>query len=516
MNVHEIFREMTMRICGNLSIDQALADGFGFLSKVMPLNVWALSAIENGLEGLRVVALASDHGPLSVGETVVIPLSRESRDFLNSTRPGKAYVYNRNDEVPPTMQTAGWYGIDRDFSAACMRLVIRGDVVGSTMLTAWGHERFTEEHARILESLNEPLSIALVNALRYQEVLRLRDLLAEDRKALQADMMHLTGERVVGAGGGLKEVMQMVHQVAGLNSPVLLLGDTGVGKEVFANEIHRLSRRCEGPLIKVNCGAIPETLMDSELFGHERGAFTGALGRKRGRFERAHNGTLFLDEVGELPPAAQMRFLRVLQHMEIERVGGVTPVPVNVRVIGATHRDLERMVRAGRFREDLWYRLNIFPIRIPALAEHREDIPALTRYLLRKKASEMNLGKVPELGPGAMGRLMAYDWPGNVRELENLVERAVILHAEGPLDFPDLGRRGRDYPRVSASNGKDPVLTLDEAAGRHIRHVLHLSGGRIEGKGGAAELLGIQPNTLRARMKKLGILFGRKAGGSQV
>ena len=239
--------------------------------------------------------------------------------------------------------------------------------------------------------LNEPFAIAFSNTLKHQEVLRLKDLLADDNRYLHRELLHLSGEEIVGADFGLKRVIEMVRQVAPLNSPVLLLGETGVGKDVIANAIHYSSPRKDGPLVKVNCGAIPETLLDSELFGHEKGAFTGAISQKRGRFERANQGTIFLDEIGELPSPAQVRMLRVLQYKEIERVGGTNPIPVDIRLIAATNRNLEEMVKTKQFREDLWFRLNVFPIHIPPLRERKEDIPALVRHFVKRKSRELKL-----------------------------------------------------------------------------------------------------------------------------
>ncbi len=511
VNINELFREITVRVCGNFMLTEALCNCLAYIQPIIPVNVWAMSVVEMELAAIRVMAVATDRGPMPVNETTLIPLSRESRDFILSKQPGKAYIFNRGREAVATVQTSAWFGVDQEFSTMNMKLAVRGEVIGSTMMAGAGYDRFTEEHARILESLNEPLAIALSNARRYHEVVRLRDTIMEDNKALQADLLGISGGTMIGAGGGLKPVTQMIEQVAPLDSPVLLLGETGVGKEIVANEIHRMSRRREGPFIKLNCGAIPESLIDSELFGHEKGAFTGAVGQKRGRFERAHKGTLFLDEIAELPMGAQIRFLRVLQHMEIERVGGSRPVPVDVRIIAATHRDLELMVRDGRFREDLWYRLHVFPIVIPPLRDHRQDIPALTDHFLKVKAREMNLPSVPSLGPGAMDQLMAYDWPGNVRKLQNVIERALILHRGEPLEFPELGVFSLQESRPMPAHKDGPLATLDQVVGEHIRHVLEVTKGRIEGRGGAAEILGVQHNTLRARLKKLGIPFGHKA-----
>ncbi len=326
---------------------------------------------------------------------------------------------------------------------------------------------------------------------------------------LQNRLREIAGEEIVGAEFGLKEVMKSVGQVAHLDSPVLLYGETGVGKEVIANAVHYSSPRRSGPFIKVNCGAIPETLIDSELFGHEKGAFTGAIAQKRGRFERADRGTIFLDEVGELPPQVQVRLLNVLQNREIERVGGTGTIPVDIRIISATHRTLEEMVSKGQFREDLWFRLNVFPIIIPPLRHRKEDIPALVHHFIEKKGMELKIGNTPMLVPGSLERLRAYDWPGNVRELQNIVERAMIQSRDGVLRFDTLVAPHYEADREASSEGGGDVFTLDELNTLHIRKTLNIAHGKINGPGGAAELLGIHPNTLRKRMDKLKIPYKR-------
>jgi transcriptional regulator with GAF, ATPase, and Fis domain len=250
--------------------------------------------------------------------------------------------------------------------------------------------------------------------------------------------------------------------------------------------------------------------LDSELFGHEKGAFTGALTQKRGRFERADKGTIFLDEIGELPPQAQVRLLRVLQHREIERVGGTKPIPVDTRVIAATHRNLQEMVKSGQFREDLWFRLNVFPITIPPLRDHPEDIPALVDYFLRKKSQELRITRQITVAPDVMAQLQTYQWPGNVRELQNIIERALIRDTDGCLRFDDLIRPLQSSDDRLLAETDQQILPLDEVNARYIRQVLERTHGKINGPGGAAELLDIHPNTLRKRLAKLGIPYRRK------
>jgi PAS domain S-box-containing protein len=329
----------------------------------------------------------------------------------------------------------------------------------------------------------------------------------ENNRFLQRELHRLSGDKIIGAEFGLKDVMEKANIASSVESPVLLLGETGVGKDVIANYIHYVSSRHKESFITVNCGAIPGELIDSELFGHEKGAFTGALSQKRGRFERADKGTIFLDEIGEQPLPAQVRLLRVLQDKEIERVGGVKTIPLNIRIIAATNRNLEEMVKNKTFREDLWFRLNVFPLLIPPLRLRIEDIPALAQHFIERKTKELKLGDTPDLAAGAIDTLMAYHWPGNVRELENVIERAMILHMGNPLRFDDLGLSSVEPVNATAGALKDETLELDALVKRHIQRVLKLTGGKIHGPGGAGEVLRVNPDTLRYRMKKLGIPF---------
>ncbi len=402
-----------------------------------------------------------------------------------------------------------WYGWP-DSSALVSRLIVDREFVGSLIARAPGTDRYSQEHLRYWSLVNEPAAVALANSRTHLDLLHLKELLADDNRYLREELQRDFGEDIVGAEFGLRAVMEQVVKVAPLSSPVLLTGETGTGKELIANAIHRLSPRRAGPMIKVNCGAIPEPLVDSDLFGHEKGAFTGAVAQKRGRFERAHGGTIFLDEVGELPPPAQVRLLRVLQEGEFERVGGGHPIKADIRVISATHRHLEELVAAGGFREDLYYRLGVFPIHIPPLRERKADIPALVEHFMQKKAREMGLRFIPTLAAGAVDRLMDYEWPGNVRELSNVVERALILCEGKPLAFWELRRRGSTPPAAAAPDPGAGDLRLAEVEARHIARVLRLAQGRVEGKNGAAALLGLHPGTLRHRMRKLAIPFGRR------
>jgi len=310
---------------------------------------------------------------------------------------------------------------------------------------------------------------------------------------------------VVGADAGLREVMRQVEQVARTDAPVLLLGETGSGKDVVARSIHKRSQRAAGPILRVNCGAIAPELVDSELFGHERGSFTGAAAQRRGWFERADGGTLFLDEIGELPLAAQVRLLRVLQDGTFERVGGHEELRTNTRVIAATHRDLAAMVRAGRFREDLWYRIHVIAIRLPPLRQRRADIAALAAHFAERAGRRLGAHQLT-VRPADLALLQGYDWPGNVRELAAVIDRAAILGGGVRLE---IARALGGSEPASAPEEVDAFPTLDAAMREHIERALVRSRGKIEGATGAAKLLGLHANTLRSRMEKLGVQWER-------
>jgi formate hydrogenlyase transcriptional activator len=311
----------------------------------------------------------------------------------------------------------------------------------------------------------------------------------------------LANRAIVGASDVLKYVMYRVEQVASTSATVLLLGDTGTGKELVARAIHNESPRRHKKFVVVNCGALPPTLIESELFGRERGAFTGAHNAQAGRFELADGGTIFLDEIGELPLELQPKLLRVLQEGQIERLGGARTVRTDVRVIAATNRNLVDDVRSGKFRQDLFYRLNVFPITLPALRERREDLPALLHHFCERLGRE--LGRpIEHIAPGSLQALERYDWPGNIRELENVIQQAVILSRNGVLDLSDFAGVAihRDMQPVS----QEP-LALTDVQRAHIQRVLQSTHWRIEGASGAARILGLCPSTLRTRMRKLGI-----------
>ncbi|TWJ14187.1 sigma 54-interacting transcriptional regulator [Geobacter argillaceus] len=505
VNRDEFFREVTRRICSSLNLETALRNAFVYLRDFFPMDDIYLDILDQNLGAIRRIAHVVTVEETAHEEIVPVPeglwewLRKKRKPFIVLPSDRKNYIR----AIDPMLKFSG-------NSDLVLPLQIEGEVIGLLVLRARGDGRYSSEHIDLLATVSEPFAIALANALAHQSVVKYRDTLIDDNRYLKKELLAQAGDEIVGGNSGMRNVMEMVRQIASLNNTVLLMGETGTGKELIANAIHFASPRKDGPFIKVNCGAIPIELIDSELFGHERGAFTGATAEKRGRFERADGGTIFLDEIGELPPQAQVRLLRVLQNREVERVGGNKPISVDIRVIAATHRNLEGMVSENRFREDLWFRLNVFPIILPPLRQRKEDIPPLVRHFIAHKSREMGIAVPPGIAPGALDRLMNYSWPGNVREMENLVEREIIRNRGGQLMFDTLHAEavGKAGPGQGAGAFELP-LALDEAMASHISRVLKIANGRINGPGGAAELLKINANTLRGRMRKLGISYGR-------
>lgn len=509
-NESDFFREAALRICSSLEIEIAMQRCLEYLCRFLPASHFCFHIYDRELGIVETVAMAT----IDDAQTMALrtPLSPRGRRQVEDQRSLRTKQVNRLGDDAVAGPVARQLGVPH-LSGLLLDLALEGKFVGTVSVFCEPNIKFNHHHEKLLAILNEPFAIALANCIRFRELQVLREMLEDDNRYLQEELRHIAGDEVVGGDLGLKAVMELVNQVAALNSPVLLMGETGVGKEVIANAIHKLSLRCNGPFIRVNCGAMPATLMDSELFGHEKGAFTGAVSRKRGRFERADGGTIFLDEIAELSPEAQVRLLRVLQEKEIERVGGIETIPVDIRVLAATHRNLEKMVADGGFREDLYYRLRVFPITIPPLRKRRQDIPALLSHFIQKKSREMKRSIMPRVETGTLDMLLRYPWPGNVRELENAVERDLILCKKGTLTFRDILSSVMDGQTGSESHVVEEdkvVLPLDAVMSIYIRKVLKQCNGQIEGEKGAAKLLAIHPSTLRKRMKKLGIPFGRE------
>ena len=510
----DFFYQSTLRICGSLNLEAMLSDSFEYIRRFIPADGINLSLINE--EDKTIEFIASIVVPGNKKIDYPLKLTPEAISYIEQYEVAEApCIMANNPESHPVGKIVWEEQGKPEISFLISPLEIDGEHFGFVSLIALGYNRYSQDDLIKLNLLQGPFAIAMSNALKHQELQNLKDILADDNQYLNRQLYRKVGDEVIGEDSGLKNVMEMVHQVAPLASQVLLLGETGVGKEVIANAIHFASKRSDGPFIKVNCGAIPESLIDSELFGHEKGAFTDALDKKRGRFERADKGTIFLDEIGELPPHAQIRLLRVIQNREIERVGGTQSVSVDIRIIAATHRNLEEMVRDGQFREDLLFRLNVFPITIPPLRQRISDIPELIHHFVERKSREMNLRIKRLPAHSSIKKLQTYRWPGNVRELENVVERALIrsiASSYGTLltfDEPVPGQPHLEPPLTKP--GMPVILNLNEMTRKHIETILQMTGGKIQGTSGAASLLGVHSSTLRNRMKKLGVAYRKKS-----
>jgi len=388
-------------------------------------------------------------------------------------------------------------------AAAARPLEFRGELMG--VIGMISRRPFDPQEFELLGIFADQAAVAIKSAHLFTQLERYKQRLQVENAYLQEEIRVERGfEDIVGQSGTLRAVLRKVKQVAPVETTVLLTGETGTGKELIARAIHELSPRKDRPMIKVNCGAIPQGVVESELFGHEKGAFTGAIQKRIGRFELADKGTLFMDEVGELPLDTQVKLLRVLQEQEFERLGGARAIKVDVRLVAATNRDLDVEVRDSRFRADLYYRLNVFPIHIPPLRERPDDIPSLVRHFLmqfQRKLAKPLRGVTPD----GMQRLVEYAWPGNIRELQNVLERACVL-ARGPVIDVAAALGAADRPASDAIPVVDErILTLDEHEQDQIRRALEETGGKIHGPGGAAALLGINASTLRSRMEKHGM-----------
>jgi transcriptional regulator with GAF, ATPase, and Fis domain len=392
-------------------------------------------------------------------------------------------------------------------------LKFRHEALG--VLGVFSRTRLTENVFGWLRTFADSAAVAITNASRFEEIDRLRAKLELENEYFQTEIKEIYdfGE-IVGQSAALQKVLQQIQLVAGTAATVLILGESGTGKELIARAVHERSRRKDRPFIKVNCAAIPEKLFESEFFGHIKGAFTGADKDRVGRIQVADGGTLFLDEIAEIPVGLQAKLLQVLQEQQFERVGENRSRKVDVRIIAATNRDLEKEIEAGNFRNDLFYRLSVFPIEVPALRERREDIPLLTAHFLKMCAKKMNT-QPQKLTNAAVERLRAYDWPGNVRELQNVVERAAIFAQTGALNFdflrsesPKPAEPVRTVPSSSTPSPEPVILTEAELKRREresILAALKQANGKISGPRGAAELLGMKPTTLASRIKALGL-----------
>src|ERR1700723_2622375 len=444
---------------------------------------------------------------------------------------GKSVVLDlRSEQVAPHVSTE--IRAEALEAACALPLISRGQTLGVLTLGSRIENSIRPEDVDFLLRAAGQLAIAIENRLAYREVAELKDKLAQEKLYLEDEIRgELDFEGIVGQSSALRHVLNLVETVAPGASTALFLGETGTGKELIARAIHERSRRKERALVKLNCAAIPTGLLESELFGHERGAFTGAITSKVGRLELADQGTLFLDEVGDIPIEIQPKLLRALQEREFERLGSTHTKKVNVRLVAATNRDLEKMIAAREFRSDLYYRLNVFPIRIPPLRERKEDIPLLVSYFVQKFAKQMQK-RIEGISAGVMKGLTAWEWPGNIRELENFIERAVILTRGKSLEAPlaELRRSNAREPAVTMQgSGQEDIARIvketlhalngnktaaDERAQKQREEIVRALGeskGRVGGADGAATRMGINRTTLLSRMKKFGIDPGQYA-----
>ncbi|MEN6405110.1 MAG: sigma 54-interacting transcriptional regulator [Thermoguttaceae bacterium] len=511
--------------CRHIDIQQSTAGITALLAPHVPVDQLFVRRLDPARSCLETVAVAATTDADRPNHETRQNIASDAMKSLLTWCRHQKILHRRQSTSPPAKLL--FSAIDGDAMAG--PLGDPSNPSGVLILSASPDRPFDPSHVELVQQLLEPFSAALDNDLRVRRVTTLSEAAEADKQSLLNRLGRKSlGDTIVGVDSGLQAVMQRVELVAPSDAPVLIFGETGTGKELIARAIHHRSSRRDGPFDRVNCGAIPPELIDSQLFGHERGAFTGAVESRRGWFERAHGGTLFLDEIGELPLAAQVRMLRILQDGWMERVGGEKSIHVDVRIIAATHRDLASMVADGRFREDLWYRIAIFPIVLPPLRERREDIAHLATHFAQKAATRFGLAPASPTGDD-LALLRQYDWPGNVRELGAVIDRAAILGDGKRLDVATaLGVDASSHAgpvKDDSSNGSSPaspqdeplflptqekpIESLDDAVRRHIESALRITLGRIEGRYGAAALLKINPHTLRAKMRKLGIDWAR-------
>ena len=514
----QLLLNLTTRITSSLDLREVLRAIAANIREVVHADAVTVSLYDAAPDKFRVLAVDFPHGKGVIKEELLCTPSAVARKVMDTLKPVVIHAWDR-EVSSDTHDLLAAEGI----RAFCnIPLVNRGRALGILSILRTTETPFTPEDVDFLSRASGQIAIAIENALAFRQISELKDKLAQEKVYLEEEFRSEMGfEQIIGNSPVLKHVLQLVETVAPSDSTVLLLGETGTGKELIARAIHDRSRRKERTLVKLNCAAIPTGLLESELFGHEKGAFTGAITSKVGRLELADQGTLFLDEVGDIPIEIQPKLLRALQEREFERLGSTHTRKVNVRLVAATNRDLENMVANREFRSDLYYRLNVFPIRIPPLRDRREDIPLLVSYFVQKFAKEMQ--KCIETVPAAVMKGLAnLDWPGNIRELENFIERAVILtrgrSLEAPLaelrkttskdDSPDTLRELKQVAEERTDSQSDKTSIADEYARKQrneIIQALTACEGRVGGADGAAARLGMNRTTLLSRMKKFGI-----------
>jgi len=435
-------------------------------------------------------------GTGAIREDSIVPIDDSLAGYVFRTREGRLFNLEETHAISRT--TADLLGREGLQSLCCLPLISRSEVLGVLNLGSRQKNFFTPDDLQFFTQAASQIAIALENARSYQRIEELNERLAGEKVYLEDEIRTDNRfEEIIGQGPALKAILKEVETVAPTDSTVLIYGETGTGKELLARAIHDLSSRRQGTFVKLNCAAIPTGLLESEMFGHEKGAFTGAIAQRIGRFELAHRGTMFMDEVGEIPLELQTKLLRVLQEREFERLGSSRTIRTDARLVAATNRDLASMVEERQFRADLYYRLNVFPITVPPLRDRPEDIPVLVRYFVQQYARRMNK-RITSIPSESMRALARYHWPGNIRELQNFIERAVII-SPGPVLLAPV----RELKR--GPSGAGAIQTLAAAERDAIVRALREAAGRVGGEQGAAARLGMKRTTLQAKMRKLGI-----------
>jgi formate hydrogenlyase transcriptional activator len=515
----QLLLNLTTSITSSLDLRDVLRAIAANIREVIHADAAAVALPDVASGKSRIFAMDFPRGKGGIKEELLVTPSAAAKKAMDTLKPVVIDTRRREEVASEVYDIVTEEGL----KAICLiPLVNRGRLLGHLAISRTTETPFISDDVDFLCQASGQIAIAIENALAYSEISELKDKLAQEKLYLEEEIRTDSGfERIIGTSAALKRVLQLVETVAPSDSTVLLLGETGTGKELFARSIHDRSRRRDRTFVKLNCAAIPTGLLESELFGHEKGAFTGAITQKIGRLELADQGTLFLDEVGDIPIEIQPKLLRVLQEREFERLGGTHTRKVNVRLVAATNRDLEKMIAEREFRSDLFYRLNVFPIRIPSLRERRDDIPLLVSYFVQKFAKQMqkNIESVPS---AVMKGLTAWEWPGNIRELENFIERAVILTRGKALEVPLTELRKTETetatdavvaekkPRVrKASRSRADINAAadqyEKKQREEIIDALTACNGRVGGADGAAIRLSINRTTLMYRMRKLGI-----------
>ncbi|MGH9606645.1 MAG: sigma 54-interacting transcriptional regulator [Terracidiphilus sp.] len=494
-----VMLQLSEALLANVDVRKLLGAISASIREVVPHECATLALYDQGTGNLLTQFLRAEEGE---------PQRGELRLPLEGSPSGKAFA-TREPVLLPKIADAGFAAetlkhlTALEMQAGCwVPLLHRGEPVGAMCVASRREGAFTAHDAEMLTQIAGQVAMAVNNAMTFRRIAEVKDRLSQEKQYLESEInLEHRYEDIVGESAGLKQVLKQIETVAPTDATVLIQGETGTGKELLARAIHRLSPRQGRTFVKLSCAAIPAGLLESELFGHERGAFTGAIARKIGRLELAHEGSLFLDEVGELPLDLQPKLLRALQEREIERLGGTRTIPVNVRLIAATNRDLGKMVAEKQFRSDLYYRLKVFPVLAPPLRERVGDIPILVRHFVATHSRRM--GKNIETIPGeTMDALTQWKWPGNIRELENFLERAVIL-TRGPVLHAPLAELEMEEEEEDEAGPES--ATLREAEREHILKALREANGQIGGVDGAAARLGLKRTTLNSKMKKLGI-----------